>query len=269
MKKCTNCKIEKDGKEFWSDISRKDKLSKICKICGRQKRHEYVVKNKYKMRQWWLNNRDKSRGYDRKRWNDPIKRAKRLKQQAVRRIKIKNIVFNYYGGQCIKCNNDLKSMLCMDHINNDGTVQKKLYKLSGGSAIYNWIIKNNYPKDLQILCANCNIIKYREFKLPSNGRHSIRNHKLKYIIFNHYGDKCTCCGFNDKRALVVDHINNDGGEHRRQVGSYTKFYLWLIKNNYPSGYQALCFSCNTSKLLNHGICEHKEILNALQNYSIR
>lgn len=34
-------------------------------------------------------------------------------------------------------------------------------------------------------------------------------------------------------------------------------YDWLIKNNFPSGFQVLCCNCNYGKNSNHGICPHK------------
>jgi len=45
-------------------------------------------------------------------------------------------------------------------------------------------------------------------------------------------------------ALVIDHINGGGCKHAKVVGS---IYSWLIKNNYPSGYQVLCQNHNKEK----------------------
>jgi hypothetical protein len=88
---------------------------------------------------------------------------------------------------------------------------------------------------------------------------------------NQYGGKCACCGETRISMLTLDHINNNGAEHRRQMGKTRAakggigFYRWLKENKYPQGYlQVLCANCNTSKLANSGTCEHhteKELIN--------
>ena len=47
--------------------------------------------------------------------------------------------------------------LQIDHVNGGGTRHCK--KVGTGAKFYRWIIKMNYPKGLQVLCANCNWIK--------------------------------------------------------------------------------------------------------------
>ena len=37
----------------------------------------------------------------------------------------------------------------------------------------------------------------------------------------------------------------------------SKFYLWLKRNNFPPGYQVLCWNCNCGRSINNGICPHK------------
>lgn len=51
--------------------------------------------------------------------------------------------------------------------------------------------------------------------------------------------------------LTIDHIDNDGGKHRREIKSLY-IYPWIKKNNFPAGFQVLCFSCNHGKQLNGG-----------------
>jgi len=84
------------------------------------------------------------------------------------------------------------------------------------------------------------------------------DHKNK--VFNHYGDKCLCCGETIKLFLTVDHINNDGYLHRKQVGrsSHNNIYGWLVRNNFPNDFQILCMNCNQGKHRNNGICPHQE-----------
>lgn len=65
----------------------------------------------------------------------------------------KKIVFDHYGNICKCCGlNDIR-FLTVDHINNDGGGKYR------DSNFYSWIIKNNFPDNLQLLCWNCNCAK--------------------------------------------------------------------------------------------------------------
>lgn len=81
-----------------------------------------------------------------------------------------------------------------------------------------------------------------------------RRRLVREKVFNHYGNSCNHCGFNDQRALQIDHINDNGAEERYALDgsrnfSGWRFYEYLIKNNYPEGYQTLCANCNMIKEL--------------------
>lgn len=83
--------------------------------------------------------------------------------------------------------------------------------------------------------------------------------RLKLKVLDRYGGKCACCGEAEPEFLAIDHINNDGAEHRREIGikgGGTMFYQWLVKNNFPNGFQVLCFNCNFAKSQSGG-CPHE------------
>lgn len=87
-----------------------------------------------------------------------------------------------------------------------------------------------------------------------------KHQKLRLLCIVHYGDdppKCACCGESNIKFLTIDHINNDGAEHRNEIGR-SKLYSWLIKNNFPEGFQVLCMNCNWGKAQNKGVCPHGE-----------
>lgn len=64
------------------------------------------------------------------------------------------------------------------------------------------------------------------------------------------GIKCKKCGFDDRRALQIDHINGGGSKNRlTQVG------LRGDVKKYPEKYQVLCANCNWIKR-----CENKEAI---------
>ena len=83
---------------------------------------------------------------------------------------------------------------------------------------------------------------------------------LREGVFAHYGDHCACCGESNKKLLTIDHMNNDGKTHRQTIGHTSEALMrWLRDNNYPEGFQILCWNCNVGKKMNGGICPHKEV----------
>lgn len=80
------------------------------------------------------------------------------------------------------------------------------------------------------------IAAYRE---QSNGR-------LKKMCVENYGKKCVCCGGTNR--LCLDHVNNDGDEHRKEIGAQTcNLLVWAHRNGFPRSLQLLCFACNIMK----------------------
>lgn len=101
-----------------------------------------------------------------------------------------------------------------------------------------------------------------EYKDKNKEKHAqwFKQHyaKLRGIILTHYGLFCACCGESDTRFLCIDHINHGRGNPapRKEQGGGSNFYKWLIKHEFPEGYQTLCHNCNWGKFA-HGVCPHK------------
>lgn len=91
-----------------------------------------------------------------------------------------------------------------------------------------------------------------------SNKHRIAKQQLRQEVFAAYGgSKCNCCGETIDKFLTLDHIHNDGNKHRKQVGR-TSVYRWLKQNNYPPGFQVLCWNCNLGRQHNGGICPHRQ-----------
>ena len=77
--------------------------------------------------------------------------------QKLRRAALRIRILKYYGNKCAcpQCPETNSAFLTIDHINNDGAKHRRLIKNS--EDLYRWIIKHDFPKDLQLLCFNCNI----------------------------------------------------------------------------------------------------------------
>lgn len=86
-------------------------------------------------------------------------------------------------------------------------------------------------------------------------------HRLQDEAIRGYGGyRCACCGETEPLFLTLDHINNDGQEHRKKVKNWSGagMYKWIIKHNFPPIFQVYCFNCNLGKRRNHGICPHQK-----------
>jgi hypothetical protein len=83
--------------------------------------------------------------------------------------------------------------------------------------------------------------------------------KLKDEVYAAYGGyKCSCCGESEKSFLSLDHIHNDGAEHRKTIsGGGGGILKWAKDNAFPPLLQVLCMNCQFGKKFNNGICPHE------------
>jgi hypothetical protein len=92
-----------------------------------------------------------------------------------------------------------------------------------------------YPELADMLCL-----------LPKEKRYQERT-RLRGLAA--YGGKCTCCGEDELGFLTLEHLNNDGREHRKRVGR-NRVQVWrdVERQGYPTDkYTILCWNCNMSK----------------------
>lgn len=84
----------------------------------------------------------------------------------------------------------------------------------------------------------------------------------------HYGGnppKCACCGEANIGFLTLDHVNNDGVEHRRPRAA--DMQITLKKAGFPADppIQVLCYNCNCGRENNNGVCPHKSPVDWTKN----
>ena len=101
----------------------------------------------------------------------------------------------------------------------------------------------------------------KEWRLKNYQRATAKQREIdrryKTAAYEAYGGFiCACCSETMVQFLSIDHVNNDGGNHRKGVPR-RNLYKWLKANNYPPGFQILCMNCNFGKARNGGICPHK------------
>jgi hypothetical protein len=88
---------------------------------------------------------------------------------------------------------------------------------------------------------------------------------LRRKIILAYGSRCACCGEREQRFMTLDHVHNDGADHRRFLAEAsgsrasrdnTAVYRDVIRRGYPDTFQLLCWNCNCAKGM-YGICPHE------------
>ena len=128
--------------------------------------------------------------------------------------------------------------------------------------------KNKAAKDgLNTYCKPCHSENVKQWRLknPERKREQSRRQakKLKQQVLDAYNNACACCGEDTPEFLSIDHINNDGAEHRRQIsGTRTaagvSVYRWLRQKGFPKdNFQLLCYNCNAAKQFFKG-CPHNK-----------
>jgi hypothetical protein len=163
--------------------------------------------------------------------------------------KIERYYKNKSKGLCVRCSSPSEKIHC---------IKCQEYMKQKDKNYYSNFKENNLcvycgqEKNIEgILCSEC--------KINNKIKGSKSRLKKKETIFHHYGLECSCCGESNLAFLQIDHINNDGAKHRKVLRKNgTTLYRWLIKNNFPEGYQTLCANCNIARYHNGGICPHQQ-----------
>lgn len=114
--------------------------------------------------------------------------------------------------------------------------------------------KGEPANDYMVMCGVCYHHKQKETK----EREAKQKRHVMEVYGGIHGVRCACpgCDVADLRFLTIDHINGGGNKHAKEHGGH--LYRWLEKNNYPNGFQVLCFNCNMGRAINGGVCPHRE-----------
>jgi hypothetical protein len=106
-------------------------------------------------------------------------------------------------------------------------------------------IENSTPSTLRAGYGYCNACsRNRNICNGVYDRSKERTAVLRERVFNKLGARCSHCGFGDRRALQIDHINGGGSKNRKNF-SQTTFLKYVLDN--LGLFQILCANCNWIK----------------------
>ena len=74
--------------------------------------------------------------------------------------------------------------------------------------------------------------------------------KYRHLLLEFWGNRCKKCGFDDIRALQIDHVKGYGVQHYKELKLNRFSYYKKIYEEVKSGskkYQLLCANCNWIK----------------------
>lgn len=122
---------------------------------------------------------------------------------------------------------------------------KKICRVCGEEKDEDKFILNAVKTSVTDYCSQC------------SGKKSRAQLRLDFLaVFN---STCACCGMTDPRFLTLDHVNNNGKDHREKYNTQ-QVLREARREGWPKDkYQCLCFNCNLGRALNGGICPHKSI----------
>lgn len=121
------------------------------------------------------------------------------------------------------------------------------------------------------LCELCRV-KARPYAITSNVKR--RDYRLRWgrtkaqrdkiTVFEHYGNKCACCGEAGFEFLTIDHSERNGStdprchypsakKNVRVTGA--RWYAVIIQLGFPSDLRLLCWNCNHATHI-YKICPH-------------
>lgn len=118
----------------------------MCKECHSKYAHSNYIKNRARyIRQ------------AHKRYYKDVEKSRARIREAHKRDRA--LVLKHYGNKCACCGEKRMEFLTIEHKHGGGRLEKRGNRATG-KTFYRWVIKNEYPKHLEVLCWNCNLAKY-------------------------------------------------------------------------------------------------------------
>jgi hypothetical protein len=130
--------------------------------------------------------------------------------------------------------------------------RKNRKRLQAQEAVYRRKNRKRLRAQQAIYYQKVGRFRYRQNRRTIQMRAAARAMAQKIMVLTRYSkNRQLCCAWNgcqitDVDMLTLDHVKNDGAKHRAQIGrGHT--YQWVIRHNFPKGFQTLCGSHQLKK----------------------
>lgn len=159
----------------------------------------------------------------------------------------KNAAVALLGNKCALCGETEREFLSIDHLDGGGVAERRRI---GTNKIYKLIADGLVDlTGYRVLCRNCND-SLQMLNVKTNSPYW----GLKLRAFDVLGNTCSCC----KEDNILK-LNMDGASLRKQGGhNGSSLHTRIVKGE--PGFQLLCWNCNFSSFIGHGVCAHRRLV---------
>lgn len=177
------------------------------------------------------------------------------------RDRIRKAVLEALGGSCVRCGERIPKFLNVDHVHDGGREHRKQIRTGSAQKVHQEILSGKFPGKYQLLCWNCNHLKFLESSPRTCNQYVERyKEKARKEAFAKFGRSCFCCGSNDERILSLDHVGGGGSQQRKTLKKTgASFYRWAIKNMDSCEIRVACLNCNCGRHFHGGRCPHQGV----------
>jgi len=241
----------------------KAKVGKICSIEGCNEKHL-------------------AKGYCGKHYREQIRKRKCSVDGCSKKQFAKEFCYGHYFKQrekrCTKenCSRPYHSKgFCKTHYDSQKIKTDPEYKKKRKEALrrwaqrhpnyfHNWWLKNKERETERRFSIHEQILarmqKWRDEHVEESRQFAIDTYQfLREECIRHYSNEQMCCARckeDEYEFLTVDHIQSRKNHgHTRKFGSF-RLYRTIYRENFPSGYQILCYTCNMIKEFERRRNEH-------------
>jgi hypothetical protein len=96
------------------------------------------------------------------------------------------------------------------------------------------VAKGGKHRSMHYLCTKCNSARVR-----------MHRRRRRRELIEAFGGECVECGFDDERALQIDHLNGGGNQQRKGFSNASAYYRYVL--SHQEEFQLLCANCNQIK----------------------
>lgn len=154
-------------------------------------------------------------------------------KQALYRKRVRRDVINKYGGVCKCCGETELLFLTIDHINNDGNIERKELgngKTPSSTQFYLKLNREPIRDDIQVLCFNCNLGRSMNGGICPHHKPASLNYDLEKDLRNEkeFNSNCKIVWPEDEKLIELCNISSTS-QVARELGVHVTAIINRLK----------------------------------------